>query len=214
TPDLNTESLTLTTYYPAPYGAYKELRATETAYLAYVPGGSATPAVGVGLDAPKALLHVSGEMAVENIVGVDSSNNKNLDPFNNGSAPYTYFLNIGNGATSASFRGDIAVGATGKSPAISHNVSGADRVWIRDQYIHLPAPTGCRELTPITTGNGGTRYCTNGEFASWTPGVYQEGTIYGLSVQIRDEIGSILDVAIPQNHFKYFADNKFYCCNI
>ncbi|MFH2203226.1 MAG: hypothetical protein ABIJ96_08950, partial [Elusimicrobiota bacterium] len=47
TPDLNTESLTLTTYYPAPYGAYKELRATETAYLAYVPGGSATPAVGV-----------------------------------------------------------------------------------------------------------------------------------------------------------------------
>ncbi len=49
-----TESLTLTTYYPAPYGAYRELRATESAFLAYSGGqvgiGTTNPQVqGVGL---------------------------------------------------------------------------------------------------------------------------------------------------------------------
>ena len=44
---LSTEQLTMTTYYPSPYGVYDQMRATNNAYLAYT-GGS----VGIGTTAP------------------------------------------------------------------------------------------------------------------------------------------------------------------
>jgi len=43
--DLAAESLTLTTYYPAPYGVYQRLRTTDSTYLAYQ---AANAAVSVG----------------------------------------------------------------------------------------------------------------------------------------------------------------------
>lgn len=55
--DLSTESLTLTTYYPSPYGVYKELRSTENSYLAY---SLAASRVGIGTQAPNAKLHIDG----------------------------------------------------------------------------------------------------------------------------------------------------------
>lgn len=53
--ELSTEQLTLTTYYPSPYGVYQELRSTQNAYLAYSGGN-----VGIGTNAPQGKLHVTG----------------------------------------------------------------------------------------------------------------------------------------------------------
>lgn len=44
---LSTEQLTMTTYYPSPYGVYDQMRATNNTYLAYT-GGS----VGIGTSSP------------------------------------------------------------------------------------------------------------------------------------------------------------------
>ncbi|MBI3297200.1 MAG: hypothetical protein HYZ75_03485 [Elusimicrobia bacterium] len=52
---LSTEQLTLSTYYPSPYGVYQQLRSTEDAYFAYSGGN-----VGIGTSAPTAKLHVAG----------------------------------------------------------------------------------------------------------------------------------------------------------
>lgn len=54
---LYTEQLTMSTYYPSPYGVYSELRATTNSFLAYQGG-----AVGIGTKTPSAdaKLHVVG----------------------------------------------------------------------------------------------------------------------------------------------------------
>ncbi len=49
------EEITLTTYYPAPYGAYEELTTTANTYLATTSGN-----VGIGTDAPVQTLDVVG----------------------------------------------------------------------------------------------------------------------------------------------------------
>ncbi len=52
---LSTEQLTMTTYYPAPYGVYKTMRVTDDAHLAYTTGN-----VGIGTLTPSGKLHVTG----------------------------------------------------------------------------------------------------------------------------------------------------------
>ncbi|MBI4056934.1 MAG: hypothetical protein HY399_05225 [Elusimicrobia bacterium] len=52
--ELSTEQLTLTTYYPAPYGVYNELRTIGNTYLAYTSGR-----VGIGTNSPTGKLQVT-----------------------------------------------------------------------------------------------------------------------------------------------------------
>ncbi|MFC1521345.1 hypothetical protein ACFL6Y_02940 [Elusimicrobiota bacterium] len=49
------ERLTITSYYPSPYGVYKELRSTQSSYLAANSGN-----VGIGTTNPQAKLDVAG----------------------------------------------------------------------------------------------------------------------------------------------------------
>jgi len=53
--------LTMTTYYPTPYGSYRELRTLNNTFLAVNAGN-----VGIGLTTPTAKLHVQGNV---NILG-------------------------------------------------------------------------------------------------------------------------------------------------
>lgn len=60
--ELNSESVTLSTYYPAPSGVYTNMITTGNTFLARDGGGASR--VGVGTTAPGAKLSVSGSMAV------------------------------------------------------------------------------------------------------------------------------------------------------
>jgi len=64
------ESLTLTTYYPAPYGVYQELRATRNTYLAYQ---NPTDQVGIGTTSPVAgyKVDVSGKTNFRQYIHID-----------------------------------------------------------------------------------------------------------------------------------------------
>jgi hypothetical protein len=53
--------LTVTTYYPTPYGSYRELRTLNNTFLAVNAGN-----VGIGLTNPTSKLHVQGDV---NILG-------------------------------------------------------------------------------------------------------------------------------------------------
>jgi hypothetical protein len=54
---LGSETLTMTTYYPAPYGGYARLLTTDQALLARDTGN-----VGIGMNTPTSKLHVNGEI--------------------------------------------------------------------------------------------------------------------------------------------------------
>ncbi len=55
------EQLTVTTYYPSPYGVYKELKTTSNSYFAVEDGS-----VGIGTDSPAAKLDVEGGIKIGN----------------------------------------------------------------------------------------------------------------------------------------------------
>lgn len=63
----HTEQLTLSTYYPAPFGVYQELRATGPAHFAYQGGR-----VGIGTTRPRSLFEVDGT-ALMRRVGIGTS---------------------------------------------------------------------------------------------------------------------------------------------
>lgn len=58
---LGSETLTMTTYYPAPYGGYARLLTTNETLLARDAGN-----VGIGMNGPTSKLHVSGEIRTNN----------------------------------------------------------------------------------------------------------------------------------------------------
>lgn len=59
---LSTESMTLTTYYPSPYGVYDQLRSVGDSFFAYQRGR-----VGIGTKMPTSLLSVAGSADMESL---------------------------------------------------------------------------------------------------------------------------------------------------
>src|SRR3989338_6133209 len=74
------ETITITTYYPAPYGSYAELSTTGNTYLA-TEGGR----VGIGTMTPDAKLEVNGQVK---ITGGSPGDDKVLTSDNNGMASW------------------------------------------------------------------------------------------------------------------------------
>ncbi|TPW21072.1 MAG: hypothetical protein FD126_1050 [Elusimicrobia bacterium] len=68
---LATEQLTMTTYYPSPYGVYQRLRSTQDAYLATDPSASPQRRVGIGTATPARKLDVAGDMQASDLYTTD-----------------------------------------------------------------------------------------------------------------------------------------------
>ncbi|MDD5305372.1 MAG: hypothetical protein PHS14_19920 [Elusimicrobia bacterium] len=64
-PELDSESVTLSTYYPAPSGVYTNMITTGNTYLAR--DGGAGTRVGIGTTAPNAKLHVAGDVQSDHL---------------------------------------------------------------------------------------------------------------------------------------------------
>lgn len=198
--DLSTESLTLTTYYPAPYGAYKELRATRDAYLAYVPGG-ATPQVLINTDTkPGAVdplkdipLVVKGDAAA-NILFDSQNTNYYLDPDASGSG--------GSGKMKGPFTAEdsVVVGPAGPRKR---------RVDVQNGYVRL-YDTGCRALPIGVTKTS----CSNTEYATMLPGVYQEGRYDLASFDLASVVEKIISgtEGTTTAEVTVQAKGQFYCC--
>jgi len=185
-----TESLTLTTYYPAPYGAYKELRSTENAYFAYtLNAGSPIGKVGIGTETPQALLEVAGDAAVARLVDTD-------DPTGS-----QYYLDIGSDLSGV-MKGSIAVDG-GAAP------TGSESINVGDGYIHL-RDHGC-VLQAI--GSGATTSCPSG-YATTMPGVFQEGNVMMASFNIAESFKELLEGTATSStpNIVIRAVGNFYCC--
>jgi|GEM_PF-2448361 len=72
------EKITLTTYYPAPYGIYKELRSNQMAVGSTYRNNSLSDGnlivsgnVGIGTPSPKARLHVTSNAGILNLEGIN-----------------------------------------------------------------------------------------------------------------------------------------------
>ncbi len=82
-PELNSESVTLSTYYPAPSGVYTQMITTGNTWLArdggFITGGGGVrnylTRVGIGTPAPRAKLDVDGEIATTYRVSLSQNMN-------------------------------------------------------------------------------------------------------------------------------------------
>lgn len=88
-PELDSESVTLSTYYPAPSGVYTNMITTGATYLAR-DGGAATR-VGIGTTAPNAKLDVNGEERAQFLTTTGANPITSAGPL----APYTADIVIG-----------------------------------------------------------------------------------------------------------------------
>lgn len=77
-PELGSESVTLSTYYPAPSGIYTQMITTQNTFLAR-DGGN----VGVGTTNPQSKLDINGDMAVNGLTRVGNLNMAEVDASDN-----------------------------------------------------------------------------------------------------------------------------------
>lgn len=195
--DLSTESLTLTTYYPAPYGAYKELRATQNAYFGYVdtksdPNDPDNPRIGVGTDNPQTRLHVNGNVTGDQFL--DSEDN-------------TFFLDPANRTESANLAGHMTIGDTS-------SVFG-ERLNIIKGYVHLPQQASCIKMIALGSRNESyseTRKtpCASNRYATMIPGIFQEGEIRLPGFDVYDADTSISGT---KRELVVVYKPEFYCCS-
>lgn len=75
---INTESLTMSTYYPSPFGVYQEMRTLRDVYLNYENGGNNVFQVGMGVSnpTPGARLHVLGLPGGDPPLAMEAFNNR------------------------------------------------------------------------------------------------------------------------------------------
>lgn len=143
-PEAASESLTLTTYYPAPYGVYQEFRATRATYLGYN-----------GADGGKGPLDASGNDAR---VGIGTTS-PIMDGTEKDERVYKFIVSGKSNFRNYVHFAETDVGRCTDGPKTKARIS-----WMKfdgtnihgDQYVDFSQ-------------------CPSGKYATWFPGVYQEG---------------------------------------
>jgi hypothetical protein len=187
TPELGSENVTLSTYYPAPSGVYNQMITTNNTYLA-TSGGS----VGIGTTSPvttdaeglSVKLDVGGGIAIANntslgfkynngqgtgasypVIQVDAGNNLHMGDVGN-AFNGIQFHSGGAAQMQLSPQGNLQIGQ-GSMPA-----SAGQAGYL---YINNTA-TNCQG--PFTNNTPGGSVCSQGQYATWTQGLYIEGFSY------------------------------------
>lgn len=155
---LSTESMTLTTFYPAPYGVYTQLRSTRNTFLAYQ-----GDRVGIGTVTPGSKLGINGEVAIGSAYAANAAPNGGM--IVQGRAGFG--TNAPESGAAALPAADFKLHAEGDAL-----VSGALHV---RKYVRLPTVSACRMLN---VNSNGWRFCNSNEYASVVAGVYPEGYSY------------------------------------
>mgnify|MGYP001568016414 CR=1 FL=1 len=185
-PELGSENVTLTTYYPAPSGVYAKMITTDNTFLAR--DGGAASKVGIGTALPLSKLSVNGGTAL----GAYSTAN---------AAPATGlivsgFVGVGTPAPS------VQLEVTPSNPAnVAFQVNGT-AVFTRNLQLN---GGGC-SLNTINA-NGITPVCAGANYATFMPGLYMNNfTAYddrgGFAVT---QIGAGTTITINNNV-------NYYCC--
>lgn len=154
--ELNSESVTLSTYYPAPSGVYTNMITTGNTFLARDPlAGPAESRVGIGTTAPGAKLAVSGNMTV-------------------GSA-YDTFVAPASGLIVSGWMG-VGMSTPTAGLDVRGNMNIASSAGGAKGYIHINA-AGC-DLLPTEKSSNFTPLCPATRYATFTPGIFIEGTSF------------------------------------
>jgi len=176
------EQITLTTYYPAPYGVYREFTTTGNTYLATNEGN-----VGIGTTSPSQKLDVSGQIHASGDICTDAGGGKCLSTGGGGGGgggiglpPLTFEVYNPDSTTYACVEQDLeeycgdADGCTIKL-LMQHETDGNDHVRIIDEHIYM-------EQTSLSNNNGAgiygwTRQGGGGDY-SWITGTASRYDIF------------------------------------
>lgn len=171
--ELNSESVTLSTYYPAPSGVYTNMITTGDTFLARDPGSK----VGIGTTTPGAKLAVSGAMSV------GAAYAASVPPAD--SMIVSGQVGIGTNLPGAKLAvsGTMSVGAYGaivppaNSMIVSGNIgarmTGPTQAVDVSGNVHISA-AGCGLSAMVANGT----ICAAGKYATFQSGVYTEGWSY------------------------------------
>jgi len=181
------EALTLTTYYPAPYGTYLELRTTRDAYLAYM---QASDKVGIGTTQPQSKLSVRGNMSVGSGFQL-SDQSANPDGL-------IVKGRVGIG-TPYPYPGD------GGHPAYALDVAGSAR-------FTRPIRVGTAGCDDMFASGAGYTYCPLGTYATFTSGLYVEGFTYVGIPSVFKTKRRVSGWAADPIEMETTADVTFMCC--
>ncbi len=193
TPEIGSENVTLSTYYPAPSGVYNKMITTGDAYLATLAGRS----VGVGTTSPLAKLHVTGEIRSESgglmftgytgAIQKFSINNTLLvggnDPGdviqlggNDTFGVYNFMRASNTGSREVLFQGGhVSIGMSnfGAAPGTGGTRQGS-YLFINGAGAALAGGPMCdsipRQAAPMATG-----LCAANQYATFTQGIYING---------------------------------------
>lgn len=194
---LSTEQLTMTSYYPSPYGVYQQMRVTGDAFLAYDPANP-TARVGVGSVSPPNTFATRMDVAAGNL-HVQGSENASR-------------LRVGdawgvNGVYSEA--GDLVLGAQSGWVRVGPN-GGGQRLRAENALMVRTVEISNTSCASMAYGNG-VQSCAAGQYATYIEGV--KSPLMRQSVPL---IGgsSMLNVQTEIGMVQYNAYQGYMlCCN-
>ncbi|MFH1726732.1 MAG: hypothetical protein ABII00_19155 [Elusimicrobiota bacterium] len=188
--ELATEQLTLTTYYPAPFGNYVRLRTTRDSYLAYSGGSvgirTVTPSSGYKLD-------VNGKAVIQGNVEV-----RQMASVANNVTAAGRSVTLGDvGGFHLSSTGNLVLGSQTGAVRIG---AGANE----DNYY-------LGDMCQYEAYDSGKRDCS---FTGWSPVAFTDGgRKMHDNISLQGSLGPILDDPGPGNQV-VVPGNQMLCCKL
>lgn len=210
-PELDSESVTLSTYYPAPSGVYTNMITTGNTFLAR--DGGAGTSVGIGTTAPGAKLDVAGLARMQRLTTTGANGLNTADPY---AADLTLGSDVGvrhdssimmwSAASAMRLRSasDVLYLNTWNSPAATYNVALAAGVGQTSTFNGPVTGNGKISFNDslvsttyncnMVTYGVGTQSCPAGRYATYTSGIMVK---YTATVGTTDPAGTMLCCVCP-----------------